>query len=92
MSEKKLISIRVTSETIAQINRLKAMDNTTQAAVVSQAVELYFNKQVDAEMAKRLRSIPFETMEKGKTYLIQVAEDGTAVNITQDTREGDSQK
>ena len=88
--KKKLLSIRVTSETTDQINRLKSkkMDDTTQAAVVARAVELYFNQRVDAEMAKLLRSIPFETMEKGKDYCFRVNNDGTIEAITQGTGEG----
>lgn len=74
---KKLISIRVSPETDNQINRLKDLDNATQAAVIARAVNLYFEKRVDAEMAERLRGIPFEAMGAGKTYLLQVDEDGT---------------
>ena len=90
--KKKLLSVRVTSETTDQINRLKKMDGTTQAAVVARAIELYFNDRVDAEMAKRLRSIPFETFEKGKDYCFRVNNDGIIEPITQGTGEGKSQK
>jgi predicted DNA-binding protein len=92
MTGKKLISIRISSETDKQINRLKEMDKTTQAAVISRAVELYFNERVDTEMSKRLRGIPFETMKEGETYLLQVNDDKTIEIIAPDARESDSHK
>lgn len=88
MTEKKLISIRISPETDNQIKRLMKMDGAKQTAVIAKAIELYFNHRVDAEMAERLRGISFETMAKGKTYLLQVNFDGSVEVIAPEEEEG----
>jgi predicted DNA-binding protein len=87
MTEKKLISIRISPETENQITQLMEMDGAKQTVVIARAVELYFEKKVNAEAGKTLRAIPFEEIEKGKVYLCRLYKDGSIENITQEEGE-----
>jgi predicted DNA-binding protein len=87
MAGKKLISIRVSLETDNQISQLRKMDGVAQTEVISRAIDHYFQDRVNTDALRRLQLIPMKELEAGRVYLVRVEEDGTTVNITQETNE-----